>query len=49
MYGQVGQPPLALIVEIDLAPTMEGRSALVVVLIEDEQHSFEKFKKIDAP
>lgn len=47
MLGQVGQPPVAPIIEVD--PTLVVEDTIVVVLTKDEQHNCEKFRKMDLP
>jgi len=43
MHDAVGQPPKDPMVENDLAPTIGGQGAPLVVLTEDEQRRYEKF------
>ncbi|KAH0657953.1 hypothetical protein KY289_026701 [Solanum tuberosum] len=45
----VKQPPVDPMVWNDLAPVVGGQVALPIVLTEDEQRKYEKFRKMDPP
>ncbi|KAH0665256.1 hypothetical protein KY285_026462 [Solanum tuberosum] len=45
----VKQPPVDPMVWNDLAPVVGGQVALPIVLTEDEQRRYEKFRKMDPP
>ena len=44
-----GQLPVDPAVQNDVSPVVGGKVALMVVLIEDEQLRYERFRKIDPP
>lgn len=49
VQGPIGQLSMGPMVEGDLGPGFRVHGAPMIVLNEDEQHKYEKFKKMDPP